>query len=205
MDGRPGHRARNPGGSARIPGRNVTPDGERPRPWRIVAARHRVLRLSRSWPSLVADQAPQTPLSPTAPRRRGRVARRTHRFPRSAIGLRLRPRPHSARGIPILAAGGIAPPSGCGGIGRGVTFRPGIGRNNAARRVVRGGSWNNEARNARAACRNQNDPANRNNDVGFRCARSSRVDGFPPVARLTPRAFRVRNRFAETRRKPVCW
>jgi len=32
----------------------------------------------------------------------------------------------------------------------------------------RGGSWNNEARNARCACRNRNNPDNRNNNVGFR-------------------------------------
>ncbi|MSP00162.1 MAG: formylglycine-generating enzyme family protein [Acetobacteraceae bacterium] len=41
----------------------------------------------------------------------------------------------------------------------------------AAGRVVRGGSWDDEARLARAACRLQLDPADRGNDVGFRCAR----------------------------------
>ena len=48
-------------------------------------------------------------------------------------------------------------------------------------RVNRGGSWNNDARNCRSANRNRNDPENRNNNLGFRLARSSadRVDALP--------------------------
>ncbi len=38
-------------------------------------------------------------------------------------------------------------------------------------RVVRGGSWNNNARNARSATRNWIHAAERNNNVGFRLAR----------------------------------
>jgi hypothetical protein len=34
--------------------------------------------------------------------------------------------------------------------------------------VVRGGSWNNNENNARAAYRNRNNPDNYNNNVGFR-------------------------------------
>jgi hypothetical protein len=34
--------------------------------------------------------------------------------------------------------------------------------------VVRGGSWNNNQNNARAAYRNDNNPDNRNNNIGFR-------------------------------------
>jgi formylglycine-generating enzyme required for sulfatase activity len=34
--------------------------------------------------------------------------------------------------------------------------------------VLRGGSWNNNSRNARAAYRNHNDPNNANNNLGFR-------------------------------------
>jgi hypothetical protein len=40
----------------------------------------------------------------------------------------------------------------------------------SAHRVIRGGSWNNDAQNVRAAYRNHNESANRNNNLGFRCA-----------------------------------
>ncbi|MBI1918350.1 MAG: SUMF1/EgtB/PvdO family nonheme iron enzyme [Planctomycetes bacterium] len=36
------------------------------------------------------------------------------------------------------------------------------------RRVLRGGSWNNNPRNCRCANRNDNAPDNRNNNIGFR-------------------------------------
>ncbi|MBI5304351.1 MAG: SUMF1/EgtB/PvdO family nonheme iron enzyme [Chloroflexi bacterium] len=35
-------------------------------------------------------------------------------------------------------------------------------------RVLRGGSWNNNQNNVRAACRNRNHPNNRNDNIGFR-------------------------------------
>jgi hypothetical protein len=35
-------------------------------------------------------------------------------------------------------------------------------------RVNRGGTWNNPARNCRSANRNNNEPGNRNNNLGFR-------------------------------------
>ena len=41
--------------------------------------------------------------------------------------------------------------------------------------MVRGGSWNNNAVNARAAYRNNNVPGNRNNNQGFRLVRVSHV------------------------------
>ncbi|MGN7613743.1 formylglycine-generating enzyme family protein [Magnetococcales bacterium HHB-1] len=37
-------------------------------------------------------------------------------------------------------------------------------------RVIRGGSWINNARNIRCANRNRNTPENRNNNTGFRLA-----------------------------------
>ncbi|MCI5144239.1 MAG: hypothetical protein D3923_01630 [Candidatus Electrothrix sp. AR3] len=37
-------------------------------------------------------------------------------------------------------------------------------------RVLRGGSWNNAPINVRSANRNRNEPANRNDNVGFRLA-----------------------------------
>ena len=39
----------------------------------------------------------------------------------------------------------------------------------SAERVIRGGSWNTNARNVRAAYRNRNHPSNRNDNLGFRC------------------------------------
>ncbi|MCW8798180.1 MAG: SUMF1/EgtB/PvdO family nonheme iron enzyme [Prosthecochloris sp.] len=35
-------------------------------------------------------------------------------------------------------------------------------------RVLRGGSWNNNAQNCRSAYRNNDNPGNRSNNVGFR-------------------------------------
>jgi hypothetical protein len=37
-------------------------------------------------------------------------------------------------------------------------------------RVLRGGSWINNGRNTRSANRNRNEPANRNDNIGFRLA-----------------------------------
>ncbi len=53
-----------------------------------------------------------------------------------------------------------------------------ISRKAAANRVMRGGSWNNHARNVRAACRNHNHPTNRNDNVGFRCVRAQLQPGW---------------------------
>ncbi|MCL4870523.1 MAG: SUMF1/EgtB/PvdO family nonheme iron enzyme [Anaerolineae bacterium] len=46
-------------------------------------------------------------------------------------------------------------------------------------RVVRGGSWNNDQINARAAYRNHNHPDNRNNNLGARVVRRSTSYAVP--------------------------
>ncbi|MCP4409943.1 MAG: SUMF1/EgtB/PvdO family nonheme iron enzyme [Gammaproteobacteria bacterium] len=44
----------------------------------------------------------------------------------------------------------------------------GVMAGKGAKRVNRGGSWNNNPTNVRAANRNRNTPGNRNNNLGFR-------------------------------------
>ncbi|MBN2197211.1 MAG: SUMF1/EgtB/PvdO family nonheme iron enzyme [Polyangiaceae bacterium] len=44
-------------------------------------------------------------------------------------------------------------------------------------RVIRGGSWNSNVRNVRAANRNGNEPGNRNDNLGFRLSRAQRWAG----------------------------
>ena len=45
-----------------------------------------------------------------------------------------------------------------------------VNHRRASNRVNRGGSWDNNPQNCRAAYRNNNTPTNRNNNVGFRLA-----------------------------------
>lgn len=63
--------------------------------------------------------------------------------------------------IPIIFAGGFL-------MGHLFRVRAVTGSN----RVLRGGSWGNNAWNCRAAYRNDNHPANRNANIGFRLASS---------------------------------
>ena len=48
-----------------------------------------------------------------------------------------------------------------------------MGADSGSNRVKRGGNWDNNARNCRASNRNNTTPNNRNNNLGFRLARSS--------------------------------
>jgi len=45
----------------------------------------------------------------------------------------------------------------------------------SGRRVVRGGSWNNNDENLRSANRNNNDPGNSNNNLGLRLSSTSNL------------------------------
>jgi len=76
-----------------------------------------------------------------------------------------------------LLAGAAAPEGRCGG---------GTGSN----RVKRGGSWNNDAGNARSANRNNNSPGNRNNTLGFRPSSSGRDGGMAGAERRRSGAAR---------------
>lgn len=55
-------------------------------------------------------------------------------------------------------------------------------------RVNRGGAWNNPPQNCRSAYRNRNAPSNRDNNLGFRVARSSarQVDAYDERNRSLP-------------------
>ena len=65
---------------------------------------------------------------------------------------------------------------------------------------MRGGSWNNNTDNARAAYRNDNDPDNRNNNIGFRVVCSSHI--HVPFSRCRHIALATAG---VTRRKGVGW
>ncbi|MBI2376737.1 MAG: hypothetical protein HYV07_22255 [Deltaproteobacteria bacterium] len=40
--------------------------------------------------------------------------------------------------------------------------------------MIRGGNWNNDARDLRVGNRNRNEPGNQNENLGFRCVRPCR-------------------------------
>ncbi|MCK6561509.1 SUMF1/EgtB/PvdO family nonheme iron enzyme [candidate division KSB1 bacterium] len=49
--------------------------------------------------------------------------------------------------------------------------------------MLRGGAWNNQPDNAACAYRNNNEPDIRNNNIGFRCAKTPGARGKLQVAR----------------------
>ena len=78
-------------------------------------------------------------------------------------------------------------------------------------RVLRGGSWNNDQDNARAAYRNHNHPGNRNNNLGFRALclahivsplHKARGSGKHPQAPLRALAGQLPSRASGIGRRP---
>ena len=69
-----------------------------------------------------------------------------------------------------------------------IIFQPARGKR-GDNRVIRGGSWNNDAHNCRSAYRNNNRPDNRNHNLSFRLSSSRQR---PDAAR--PRMRRQRQR-----------
>jgi hypothetical protein len=71
---------------------------------------------------------------------------------------------------------------------------------------VRGGSWNNNARNLRAAVRNDRHPGNRNDNQGLRCARAHDRAGWPePEQTIVPGVVGHQAGLAESRSPTACW
>jgi hypothetical protein len=54
--------------------------------------------------------------------------------------------------------------------------------------VLRGGAFNNNERNVRCACRNRNNPNNRNNNIGFRVAVASHASRLKAIGCSCPSA-----------------
>ncbi|TKB79436.1 MAG: hypothetical protein E8D42_08585 [Nitrospira sp.] len=69
--------------------------------------------------------------------------------------------------------------------------------------VLRGGSWNNHPQNLRSANRNNNKPTNRNNNIGFRCAKT--LHGSDPDRPELPERGLRRARHAESIGLFLCW
>ena len=68
--------------------------------------------------------------------------------------------------------------------GSGVVFYltgRGHGPASGENRVIRGGSWNNNARICRSANRNRNNPENSNNNIGFRVATAPKLEVLEPA------------------------
>lgn len=72
---------------------------------------------------------------------------------------------------------------------------------NGDNRVLRGGSWRNNAQNCRAANRNGNPPDNRNENIGFRLSRAhGRGWMAAPLTRWVTRLAHAPAKIPERRR-----
>ncbi|MCO6455391.1 MAG: SUMF1/EgtB/PvdO family nonheme iron enzyme [Pirellulaceae bacterium] len=71
--------------------------------------------------------------------------------------------------------------------------------------MIRGGSWANDARNCRAANRNANEPANRNDNLGFRVAAAPSARGGYPAERNRPLSRPVNRRAKSEPGAAACW
>ncbi|WP_418219910.1 SUMF1/EgtB/PvdO family nonheme iron enzyme [Candidatus Thiodictyon syntrophicum] len=71
------------------------------------------------------------------------------------------------------------------------------------KRVLRGGSWINHARNCRSANRNGNEPANRNENIGLRLSRAPPPRGGEAQSRHPFPSGRSRP--GQTGRAPARW
>ena len=74
----------------------------------------------------------------------------------------------------------------------------GVKPRGGSNRVIRGGSWNNNAENCRSANRNNNTPDRRNRNIGFRLLSSAQwpdeIRRIPLLGRVRPGAGRQHQR-----------
>ncbi|HOX02952.1 MAG TPA: SUMF1/EgtB/PvdO family nonheme iron enzyme [Candidatus Paceibacterota bacterium] len=66
--------------------------------------------------------------------------------------------------------------------------------------MIRGGSWNNNPQNCRSANRNNNNPDNRNNNIGFRVVLAQIKAGWHKELNRPPSCPPVFSRLAANRR-----
>jgi hypothetical protein len=59
------------------------------------------------------------------------------------------------------------------------------------KRVLRGGSWNNNGRNCRSAIRNHNTAENRNNNIGFRLSLAPNAIGIRVIDQISSLTYCV--------------
>ena len=73
----------------------------------------------------------------------------------------------------------------------------------AAKRVVRGGSWIDNARNCRSANRNANHPGKRNHNMGLRLARALSEQGHQEAQRCDRSGAAACRRYRQSKPAPA--